>query len=68
MTTGKQNQIYKVRKNEGGLCFAGTSEIALAGLYAGRMMETDNPIKICTYSPCYRAEEARNKIDKGFYR
>lgn len=55
-------------KEEGGLCLAGTSEMAMAGLYAGRSMDSDEPIKLCTYSPCYRAEEARNKIDKGFYR
>ena len=57
-----------MKKEEEGLCFAGTSEIALAGLYAGRKMDNEEPVKLCTYSPCYRAEEAKNRVDKGFYR
>ena len=57
-----------MRKEQGELCFAGTAEIPLAALYAGHNIDTDQPIKLCAYSPCYRAEEARNKVDKGFYR
>ncbi|XP_067936347.1 serine--tRNA ligase, mitochondrial-like isoform X1 [Watersipora subatra] len=68
VTTGRQNQVYKVRPEQGGLCLAGTSEMSLAALHAGTQLGSHTPIKLCAYSPCYRAEEARNKIDKGFYR
>lgn len=68
ITTGKQNQIFKVRRKQGGLCLAGTSEMSMAALYAHRNMESEQPIKMCTYSQCYRAEEANNRVDKGFYR
>ena len=68
VTTGRQNQIYKVRAEQGGLCLAGTSEMSLAALHAGQTVNCDQPIKMCAYSPCYRAEEANNRVDKGFYR
>lgn len=68
VTTGPQNQIFKVSKGQEALCLAGTSEMSMAGLYTCRSMETDKPIKLCTYSPCFRAEEAKNRIDKDFYR
>jgi len=42
--------------------------MSMAGLYAGRSMPDNKPIKMCTYSQCFRAEEAKNRVDKGFYR
>ena len=41
--------------------------MALAGLFAGTTV-TKLPQRVCAVSSCYRAEEAKNRVDKDFYR
>ena len=68
VTTGRQNQIFKVTADQDGLCFAGTSEMSMAGLYADSVIQLEQPMRLCAASSCFRSEEAKNKIDKDFYR
>jgi seryl-tRNA synthetase len=68
-----ETQIYAIEekdRNKPGLVLAGTAEIPLAGMYAGRtLQEKELPLKLVGVSRCYRAEAgARGADTKGLYR
>ncbi|ETN67792.1 seryl-tRNA synthetase [Anopheles darlingi] len=74
-TTGTRNQVYKV--TSGGpaddsrdvLCLSGTSEMALAGYFAGRALPGERlPLRLAAVSRCYRAETSALHEEKGIYR
>ena len=47
----------------------GTSEIALAGMYAGETLDKSLlPHKMVAYSHCFRAEAGRGQHSHGLYR
>lgn len=51
------------------LCLSGTSEIALAGSFANKIVSASQlPIKLATVSQCYRAETSSLKEEQGIYR
>ena len=59
------NPIYKIRDQESSL--VGTSEIALAGLYANKIirpLEESLPVKMCGFSHAFRKETSQ----RGLYR
>lgn len=50
-----KDQIYRIEGQELGL--VGTSEIPLAAMHAGDILDEENlPLKYAGYSPCYRTE------------
>ncbi|XP_050069725.1 serine--tRNA ligase, mitochondrial [Anopheles maculipalpis] len=68
---GERNQVYKL--NDGSthesLCLSGTSELALAGYFAGRVIPAAKlPYKMMAVSRCYRAETSALQEEKGIYR
>ncbi|XP_050099469.1 serine--tRNA ligase, mitochondrial [Anopheles aquasalis] len=73
-TTGTRNQVYKVTGQQDALrddtlCLSGTSEMALAGYFAGRVLPADRlPLRLAAVSRCYRAETSALHEEKGIYR
>uniref|UniRef100_A0A182PKY5 serine--tRNA ligase n=1 Tax=Anopheles epiroticus TaxID=199890 RepID=A0A182PKY5_9DIPT len=68
---GERNQVYKLngRHERDTLCLSGTSEMALAGYLAGRVLPADQlPQKLMAVSRCYRAETSALQEEKGIYR
>ena len=61
-----EQQIYKLADDE--LYLAGTSEVALASLHAGEILE-DLPLRYAGFSPCFRREAgAAGKDTRGIFR
>jgi seryl-tRNA synthetase len=65
---GDRDQIYEVPKDE--LFLAGTSEVALAGLHAGEILEPGAlPLRYCGFSTCFRREAgAAGRDTRGIFR
>ncbi len=65
---GDRDQIYEVPKDE--LFLAGTSEVALAGLHAGEILEPGRlPLRYCGFSTCFRREAgAAGRDTRGIFR
>ncbi|KAH8306412.1 hypothetical protein KR018_010770 [Drosophila ironensis] len=65
-TEGERTQVYKLDTGE---CLSGTSEMALAGFFADRLLEEEQlPLKVTAVSRCYRAETSGLQEEKGIYR
>ncbi|XP_067635586.1 uncharacterized protein [Eurosta solidaginis] len=65
-TEGDRTQIYKIETEE---CLSGTSEMALAGLFSGTVLDEKKlPLKVAAASRCYRAETSGLNEEKGIYR
>ncbi|KAH8381779.1 hypothetical protein KR009_000176 [Drosophila setifemur] len=65
-TEGERTQVYKLDTGE---CLSGTSEMALAGFFAGKLLaEEQLPLKVTAVSRCYRAETSGLQEEKGIYR
>jgi seryl-tRNA synthetase len=62
------SQVYSLKDTD--LCLIGTSEIALAGLHAGSLLDAAAiPAKYAAVSHCFRREAGANgQRDKGLYR
>lgn len=68
---GERNQVYKFSNNQDGsdLCLSGTSEMALASLFAGQKVDTEKlPLRLMAVSRCFRAETSTLNEEKGIYR
>lgn len=66
-TDGERNQVYRLLPSN--LCMSGTSEMALAGYFAGsRLKSSKFPVKVTAVSRCFRAETSRLQEEKGIYR
>jgi len=65
---GTETNIYSVEDTD--LSLIATSEIPLAGLHAGQVLDPDDlPIRICGLSHCFRTEAgAHGKATRGLYR
>lgn len=64
---GDRNQVYRLVPSN--LCLSGTSEMALAGYFAGsRLKEKELPVKVTAVSRCFRAETSALQEEKGIYR
>jgi seryl-tRNA synthetase len=65
---GDRDQIYEVAKDE--LFLTGTSEVALAGLHAGEILEAAAlPARYCAFSTCFRREAgAAGRDTRGIFR
>lgn len=65
---GDRDQIYELEKDE--LFLAGTSEVPLAGLHAGQILESDQlPIRYAGFSSCFRREAgAAGRDTHGIFR
>lgn len=51
------------------LCLSGTSEMAIAGMFENKVIESDMlPMKLATVSQCYRAETSSLMQERGIYR
>lgn len=51
------------------VCLSGTSEIPLAGLHFGEVLNSEDlPLRYCTISRCYRKEISFLKKESGIYR
>ena len=63
-----EQQIYRVP--EDGLYLAGTSEVPLASLHAGELLDEDRlPLRYAGFSPCFRREAgAAGKDTRGIFR
>ncbi len=63
-----EEQIYRVP--EDGLYLVGTSEVPLASLHAGEILEEDElPVRYAGFSPCFRREAgAAGKDTRGIFR
>jgi seryl-tRNA synthetase len=63
-----EQQIYKLADDD--LYLAGTSEVALASLHAGEILEADElPLRYAGFSPCFRREAgAAGKDTRGIFR
>ncbi|XP_036673224.3 uncharacterized protein SerRS-m [Drosophila suzukii] len=65
-TEGERTQVYKL---DNGQCLSGTSEMALAGFFANKLLtEEELPLKVTAVSRCYRAETSGLHEEKGIYR
>src|SRR4051794_23398470 len=61
-----EQQIYRLVDDE--LCLSGTSEVALASLHAGEIMES-LPRRYAGFSPCFRREAgAAGRDTRGIFR
>jgi seryl-tRNA synthetase len=61
-----EQQIYRLADDD--LYLAGTSEVALASLHAGEILE-DLPLRYAGFSPCFRREAgAAGKDTRGIFR
>lgn len=66
-TDGDRNQVYRILPSN--LCLSGTSEMALAGYFAGSKMKANQlPTKVTAVSRCFRAETSGSQEEKGIYR
>ncbi len=65
---GDRDQIYEVPKDE--LFLVGTSEVALAGLHAGEILDAERlPLRYAGFSPCFRREAgAAGRDTRGIFR
>jgi seryl-tRNA synthetase len=65
---GDRDQIYEVPKDE--LFLVGTSEVALAGLHAGEILEAERlPLRYAGFSTCFRREAgAAGRDTRGIFR
>lgn len=65
---GDRDQIYELEKDE--LYLAGTSEVPLAGLHAGQILEADQlPLRYAGFSSCFRREAgAAGRDTHGIFR
>jgi len=65
---GDRDQIYEVPKDE--LFLTGTSEVALAGLHAGEILDAaELPLRYCAFSTCFRREAgAAGRDTRGIFR
>jgi seryl-tRNA synthetase len=65
---GDRDQIYEVPKDE--LFLVGTSEVSLAALHAGEILEAEQlPIRYAGFSPCFRREAgAAGRDTRGIFR
>ncbi len=65
---GDRDQIYEIPKDE--LFLTGTSEVALAGLHAGEILDAaDLPLRYCGFSTCFRREAgAAGRDTRGIFR
>ncbi|MBJ7472217.1 MAG: serine--tRNA ligase [Solirubrobacteraceae bacterium] len=63
-----EQQIYTLPADD--LYLVGTSEVALASLHAGEILDVDElPLRYAGYSPCFRREAgAAGAADKGLFR
>jgi seryl-tRNA synthetase len=68
MLPGDRDQIYEVPKDD--LYLAGTSEVPLAGLHAGEILEPGSlPLRYCAFSTCFRREAgAAGRDTRGIFR
>ncbi|XP_062537018.1 serine--tRNA ligase, mitochondrial-like isoform X2 [Armigeres subalbatus] len=68
-THGERNQVYKLNLPYETLCLSGTSEMALAGYFAGTVTdERQLPLKLTAISRCFRAETSGLHDEKGIFR
>ncbi len=65
---GDRDQIYEIPKDE--LFLTGTSEVALAGLHAGEILDAaELPLRYCGFSTCFRREAgAAGRDTRGIFR
>ncbi len=65
---GDRDQIYEIEKDE--LFLTGTSEVALAGLHAGEILDADAlPLRYSGFSTCFRREAgAAGRDTRGIFR
>ncbi len=65
---GDRDQIYEIPKDE--LFLTGTSEVALAGLHAGEILDAaELPLRYCAFSTCFRREAgAAGRDTRGIFR
>jgi seryl-tRNA synthetase len=65
---GDRDQIYEVPKDE--LFLTGTSEVGLAGLHAGEILDAAAlPLRYCAFSTCFRREAgAAGRDTRGIFR
>src|SRR3954454_14290446 len=65
---GDRDQIYEIPKDE--LFLTGTSEVALAGLHAGQILDLGAlPLRYCAFTTCYRLEAgAAGRDTRGIFR
>ena len=65
---GDRDQIYEVPKDE--LYLVGTSEVALAGLHAGQILDAGAlPLRYAGFSTCFRREAgAAGRDTRGIFR
>ncbi len=65
---GDRDQIYEIEKDE--LFLTGTSEVALAGLHAGEILEAAAlPLRYSGFSTCFRREAgAAGRDTRGIFR
>jgi seryl-tRNA synthetase len=65
---GDRDQIYEIPKDE--LFLTGTSEVALAGLHAGQILDAaDLPLRYSGFSTCFRREAgAAGRDTRGIFR
>jgi seryl-tRNA synthetase len=65
---GDRDQIYEVPKDE--LFLTGTSEVGLAGLHAGQILDPGSlPLRYCAFSTCFRREAgAAGRDTRGIFR
>src|SRR5207249_3789612 len=63
-----EQQIYRLAEDE--LFLAGTSEVALASLHDGEILDADRlPLRYAGFSPCFRREAgAAGKDTRGIFR
>ncbi|XP_030369498.1 serine--tRNA ligase, mitochondrial [Scaptodrosophila lebanonensis] len=65
-TEGERTQVYKLDTGE---CLSGTSEMALAGYFANKVLDEEElPLKVTAVSRCFRAETSSLQEEKGIYR
>jgi seryl-tRNA synthetase len=64
----ERSNIYALEADE--LYLTGTSEVALAGLHMGEILEADDlPLRYCGFSTCFRREAgAAGKDTRGMFR
>ncbi|XP_050509579.1 serine--tRNA ligase, mitochondrial [Diabrotica virgifera virgifera] len=70
-TRGERTQVYTLdpKRHPSDLCLSGTSEMALAGYFAGETLsEEDLPKKVAAVSRCYRAETSSVAEERGIFR
>src|SRR3954462_4008760 len=65
---GDRDKIYEIPKDE--LFLTGTSEVGLAGLHAGEILDAaELPLRYCAFSTCFRREAgAAGRDTRGIFR